>query len=156
MYRCRVAVRTSSAGPRPEKRYGSVSLLQPVSVRDRPRQNDSASLFELPLRFSLYPCFVADKRASRLQTTPPPQAIFRGRLVHRLRPLALVSIISRQLVAVQLRTPLGAHSFNSDATFLKFFERFGEQTVLMPRERSPERIVEQIVVVPVPRIQNIL
>ena len=42
----------------------------------------------------------------------------------------------------------------SDATLLKFFERLGEQIVLMPRERSPERTVEQIVVVPVPRIQN--
>ena len=38
------AVRTASAGPRPERRVWMDSALQPVSVRDRPWKNDSASL----------------------------------------------------------------------------------------------------------------
>ena len=41
--RSRAAVRTASAGPRPERRVWIDSPLQPVSVRDRPRQTDRTS-----------------------------------------------------------------------------------------------------------------
>ena len=71
MDRSRAEVGTAPAGPRPERRVWIDSLVQPVSVRDRPRQTDSASLFGSQPRCSL-----------RVLTTA--KALIRGRQVFQL------------------------------------------------------------------------
>ena len=71
MDRSRASVRTASAGPRPERRVWIDSHPQPVSVRGRPRHNDSASLFG-----SQPQCFLDGLTAA--------EALIRGRQVFQL------------------------------------------------------------------------
>ena len=83
MDRSRASVRTASAGPRPERRVWIDSPLPPVSVRDRPRQNDSASLFGSQPR-----CFLDGLTAA--------EALIRGRQVFQLHQ-------SRWCIGVRIR-----------------------------------------------------